>query len=230
MPIKRVQQITAWSYSRWAQYEECPYKAKLKFIEKLPEPGSVAMNRGGDIHKLAEKAIVWPRTKLAPELGRFAQEFKDLRKLKRVETELELAYTKTWDPCDWKDWDHAWVRIKIDLLTPPDKQGIIEVVDHKTGKPKPAYAPQLELYALGALLRYPQATAARTRLWYLDHGIISPEKKTEGMYQQSDVPALKKTWEKRVVPMLSDTKFAPKPGNYCTWCAFSKSKGGPCVY
>lgn len=230
MPIKKVQKITAWSYSRWAVYEECPAKAKYKFIDRLEEPGNKAMSRGGDIHKLAEAAVLEKRSKLPKELLRFATEFKAARKVKNVETELELAYTSTWESCDWKDWDNAWVRIKIDLLLPPDKTDTIEIIDHKTGRPKPAYAPQLELYALGGLLRYPQAKVARTRLWYLDHGIISPDKSKEGLYPSTAVPALKKTWEKRVIPMLSDTKFAPRPGNYCSWCHYRKANKGPCKF
>jgi hypothetical protein len=230
MPFKKVQKITAWSYSRWSQYEECPAKAKYKFLDKLPEPGSPAMERGSAIHQLAEKVVLEKRSKIPEELVRFAAEFREVRRAKGVETELELAYTRDWEPCDWKDWDHAWVRIKIDLLVPIDKGKVLSIVDHKTGRPKPAYAPQLELYALGALLRYPQANSARARLWYLDHGIISPERHTEGVYPQSAVPALKKKWEQRVIPMLSDKKFAPRPGNYCRWCTFSKAKLGPCRF
>ena len=43
--------VTAWSYSRYALYELCPLKFKLKHIDKIPEPGSPAMERGDRIHK-----------------------------------------------------------------------------------------------------------------------------------------------------------------------------------
>lgn len=230
MPIKKLQRITSWSISRYTTYEECPYKAKLKFIERRKEPGGKAMERGSDIHKLAENAVLEKRSKIPPELNRFATELREARKIKGVEVELELAYDSNWDPCESTDWDRAWCRIKIDLLIPNDKTKSIDVIDHKTGRQKPTYTPQLELYALGGLLRYPQARTARARLWYLDQGIISPERKSEGIYQQSEVPKLKKLWEQRIVPMMTDTRFAPKPGSYCSFCHFRRSNGGPCKF
>ena len=44
-----------WSYSRLTTWEQCPLKAKLKYIDGLKEPGSPAMDRGTAIHKDAEE-------------------------------------------------------------------------------------------------------------------------------------------------------------------------------
>ena len=35
-------------------------------------------------------------------------------------------------------------------------------------------------------------------------------------------------WEARAQKMLDDKKLEPAPGYFCKWCAFGKSKGGPC--
>ena len=52
------QRITSWSFSRWNVYNTCPAQAKYKFIDKLPEPGSPAMDRGSAIHKGVEQYIL----------------------------------------------------------------------------------------------------------------------------------------------------------------------------
>jgi hypothetical protein len=212
------------------------------------------MDRGGDVHLMAEHAVkgtapvaldfrsldaraagVAVKTlkakKLPAELSNFADEFNAARKHKGAEAELELAFTIDWDPCDWRDWDRAWVRIKIDLLLPPTaKDPTVEVIDHKTGRPREGYEEQLELYAIGALLRYPQAEEARSRLWYLDEGKIVPEAEDEGVFSRKQLPKLQKTWQQRTKPMLSDVRFAPNPGPACRWCHFKKSNGGPCPF
>ena len=46
--------VTAWSYSRYADYTQCPLKFKLKHIQRLPTKGSPAMDRGSAIHKEGE--------------------------------------------------------------------------------------------------------------------------------------------------------------------------------
>lgn len=254
MPTKRVERIKSWSYSRYSTYEKCPALAKYKFIEKRQEPGSTAMDRGSDIHLMAEHAVkgtappatefkalapahangtveLLKKGKLPEELGNFTKEFAAARKTKGVETELMLAFTSQWDACDWRDWNRAWVRIKIDLLLPPTiKAPVVKVIDHKTGRPRDDYDEQLELYAIGAFLRYPQAATADTRLWYLDQGLIAPDDPKEGVFKRAELPKLIKLWEQRITPMLNDAVFAPRPGPQCRWCAFSKAKSGPCVY
>jgi hypothetical protein len=236
VPTKAVKRITSWSYSRWAQYEECPLKAKLKFLDKLEpkeKPDRKALDRGTDIHALADEFIRGKLTPLPKELQLFKGEFTAARKLKGVATELEVAYDNEWNKCDWKDWDRAWVRIKIDLMMPPLRgaKPFVKIVDHKTGRLKETqYDPQLELYAISGLLEYPQAQSAITELWFLDAGEIRPKKPKEGTYARKDLPKLIKLWEQRVQPMLTDTKFAPKPGMYCPWCEYSKAKGGPCKF
>lgn len=227
MPTKRAMQITSWSISRWTTYNECPLKAKLKFIERREEPKGLALANGIKVHKLAEKAIVENKSKIPPELKRFSKEFIALRKEPDIETELDLAFDVNWDACEPTDWDRAWVRVKLDLLVPP-RRGLIDIVDHKTGRPKPIDPPQMELYGLAALLRYPQAKRARARLWYLDYGVIEPKK--DLFYHHNEIKAMQQEWNKRVTPMLNDTRFAPRPGNYCTWCHFRKANGGPCKY
>lgn len=218
-----VQQITAWSYSRWQTYQDCPQKAKFKFIDKLPEPGSSAMERGSAIHKLAEDFTAGKvRARgVPPELVKFKEEFKELKRLKPL-CEEQWAFTSNWQTTGWFDKD-AWLRVKMDAYYLENfKMGLI---DHKTGKVKEDHITQLGLYALAGFKKFPEIETAVASLWYLDHGTM-----TSREYTREQMAALQKEWERMSKPMLNDTKFLPKPGNSCRWCHFSKSKQGPCRY
>lgn len=218
--------ITAWSYSRWQCYEECPRKAKYKFIDKLKEPGSAAMDRGTAIHKMAEDYITGKTSKLATELKLFQHELAYLKKA-GAQCEQEWAFTSAWQPTGWFDND-AWWRVKTDVcleLTP----GEFTVQDHKTGKYNDSHHLQLDAYGLAAFLKYPHAETVYSVINYLDIG-PNAELPTEKAYDRKQLPALKKDWIKRTKPMLSDTTFAPRPGNYCRWCHFRKGNGGPCQF
>jgi len=222
-PKKQVAKLEQWSYSRYALYKQCPAKAKYKHIDKLPDPGSPAMERGTEIHALAERYAKGDLKKLPAELAKFKAEFLALKKLNPL-CEQEWAFTKEWKPTGWFDKE-CWVRVKTDAAYELES-GEAHVIDHKTGKVRTGeYAEQMELYALAGLLMFPKARQVWTRLWYLDHG----EEET-ALFMRKDLPMLIRKWNARTKPMLSDERFAPRPGYYCGWCPYSKEKGGPCKF
>lgn len=220
--------ITAWSFSRWGTYVECPRRAKYKFVDKLQEPSSPALENGTKVHAAIEAYLRGGR---APkELGQLKKEYAELRKLKPL-VEQEYAYRADWTPCDWFARD-AWCRVKVDALVPPvtdAKDPTVRLIDHKTGKLKELgeYDEQLELYGLAGLIQFPTAALSTGELWFVDHGRIVEARQTFG---RADEKKLKKKWEKAVKPMLSDTVFRPKPGNACRWCHFRKANNGPCEF
>jgi len=57
MPRKAPSNITAWSFSRWNTYEQCPRKAKYQIIDRMPIEQNDAMRRGSIIHILAEMYV-----------------------------------------------------------------------------------------------------------------------------------------------------------------------------
>ena len=230
--------ITSWSFSRYSDYKQCPLKAKLKHVDKLKEPPNEAMARGAAIHNIAEKYIKGEGRTLPVELKQFEAEFKMLRKqykkkINGMVVEDNWSFTKTWDETAWNDWIGCWVRIKLDCAHHIEDD-VMVVTDWKTGKfrveQNDGYIEQLELYALAALMLYPHLKEVRPRLAYLDVGVIFPAEDKPIVFTQADVPKLKKLWEKRTKPMLSDTTFAPRPNDKCKWCHFRKSNGGPCKF
>ena len=73
--------INQWSYSRLSCYEKCPKQAEFKFIKKIKEPGSPAMDRGKDMHKLCEEYIRGRFDELPKELKEFEEAFVKLKVL-----------------------------------------------------------------------------------------------------------------------------------------------------
>lgn len=239
--------ITSWSFSRLKVYQQCPFKAKLKFIDKLKEPSDPdgPMARGDRIHKLAQAYIEGKGRTLPAELALFPNAFKKLRAIYKktpanITVEETWAFRKDWSRTTWDDWNNCWVRIKVDVQWIDETT--VMIVDFKTGKYSPQwnldeYMEQLELYAAGALLFYADRgpnLKVIPALYFLDHEIIHPEPGTWKIYVPSDLPALKKKWEKTTKPMLNDKTFAPKPNRFCYNCHFRKDNvangGGQCKF
>lgn len=239
IPIKP---ITAWSYSRYSTYKQCPAKLRFSAIDKIKEPKNPAMERGAAIHDLAEGYLKGTLPKLPAELKLFKKEFDALRKqykksINGMVVEDNWAFTKDWDETQWNDWVHCWVRIKLDCAHHLDDTTMI-ITDWKTGKFRTDmnedYLEQLELYALAALLLHAHIERVMPRLAYTDQGMFYPAPGEEVMFTRADIPRLKKLWEKRVKAMLNDKIFAPKPNRFCNWCFFRKSNaaagGGQCKF
>lgn len=226
-----VKQHKSWTPTKLAQYTECPAKAMYKHIDKLREPPSPALDRGTEIHNAAEGFITKREPKLHSDLKMKKTKamlvlLQKEYKLRKVRVELELAFTKEWKACHWLAKD-VYVRFKIDAVHFL-KGGEVRVIDWKTGKFKESqdYDEQLEAYCL-ALLISGLATRARSTLWFTDSDDVVDSKE---VFTVKDLPALKKKWEKKAKPMLTDTKHSPRPSFGCKWCPFSCNKGGPCEF
>lgn len=233
--------VTSWSFSRYGDYKKCPLAFKLKHIDKIAEPKSAAMQRGIDIHNLAEAYVVGKIAKLPPELANFKEEFTKLRKMYKAKklpmvVEDSWAFTVDWEETQWNNWVQCWVRIKLDCAH-YEEGNVMFVTDYKTGKMSEyknvEYMEQLELYALAALLMAaePEKVTIKPRLLYLDSGDTYPPVGQEITYTFKDLPKLKKTWEQRVKPMMTATNFPPRANDGCRWCFYGQSgkatKGGP---
>lgn len=277
---KKVRQFVAWSFSRFQDYRECPAKAAYKHIDKvhgttdygdaevdrlvaarssgklveLPEK-TPPMVKGSVVHVLAQQFTKGDTKKLPVELDTFRKEFRELRRYTVIE-EKQWAFTVDWEPCGWKDWDRAWLRVMVDAHY-DEGGGKFCIIDYKTGKApvtEPAYylkrklavpkrnnpnfdfwntekfsqhEEQREIYAVAIFVMYPDAEMVRASHWYTDAGVEYHNTYT----RQDDLERLKKKWEKAVRPMMNDRSFVPRPSpSACKFCDFSKGRGGPCRY
>jgi len=227
-----VRQITQWSLSRLQTYEQCPFKAKCAYIDKIPYVRGPAQIRGDEIHKEAEAFLIGKKRKLPPSLKNYEEDFLRCRAAaKDPEAELfveqQWGFRVDWSPTTWFGKD-VWGRMIADMVIVHG--GHVKIEDHKTGKAYPdKHAEQLEINAIVGLHRFPEAQTASGHIWYLDiPKVEQPELTLE--FSRSDLPKLEKKYVNRVRPMLADKKFAPRPGWYCKWCDYAKAKGGPCRY
>ncbi len=230
--------VTAWSYSRYADYQQCPLKFKLKHIDKLKEPGSPAMQRGSDIHKKGELYLTATgKPKLPEEYKHFASEMAQLRKLDPL-VEQQWGFTSSWQPASGDGRDpHGWfandtyLRIVTDVSVVYDDT-TADIIDFKTGKMYATNQDQMDLFSTGPFMKFTKLELVTTRLWYLD----IPDTTGQGEntvvqeFTRDDFERIKKEWAKRIRPMFMDKKFPPKPNDKCRWCHFRKENGGPCKY
>jgi hypothetical protein len=220
--------LTAWSYTRYADYKRCPMFFAYKHLLRIKEPAGPAMQRGRDIHKEGEVYLSSPRKprKVPDSYGHFREEMEQLRGL-NPSVEQQWGFRQDWTPTGWFDKD-CWTRNVLDVCVVYDDH-TADVIDHKTGKKYGSNDEQMELFGLVTFCKFPEVIEVTTRLWYLD--IADPrENRVEADFKKADEAALKKDWAKKVKPMFMDRKFPPRPNDKCKWCFLSKEKGGPCKF
>lgn len=220
--------IKSWSYSKLTDFEQCPLKAKLKHVDRIPEEKAPAAERGTAIHQLAEDFVRGLLPVLPKELAKFSDEFLSLRKQMeagQVSLEGEWGFDKNWEVTDYKT---AWLRMKLDARShiTPNKA---VVVDYKTGKRygnEIKHGEQTVLYGLAEILREPQIDEVTVELWYLDVDELHTQTFTRGQILKY-LP----TFEKRGSAVTSATSFPARPNVFsCKWCPFGPAKGGQCEF
>ncbi len=223
-------QIKSWSYSRLGDFETCAYRAKLKIIDKIPEPerplkpGQTehANDRGTRIHDEIEKYIRGRRKDIPVEAAKhFKAEIESLRArfiAKTVSLEGEWGFNREWEIAPYPG---AWLRMKCDAVIHMSPKHIV-VVDYKTGRKfgnEIKHGEQVQLYALAAAIRYPEVDIIDVELWYLDQDELTHETKPikKWLYHL-------KPFNNRGLKMTNATEFKANPSSYaCKWCPYKDS-------
>lgn len=168
---------------------------------------------------------------------------KTLRKTKGVFTQARIVVDKAWnrlveDP-DRNIWARGvWGRMVLDVLVVGAKKA--RVIDYKSGnidkktgeiRERAEYHDSMRLYQIGVLSVYPKVTEVTAEMAFLD----APPKlevpfKSLPVLRRVELATAKATMEAKLLPMMSDTVFAPRPGYQCNWCSYSKDKDGPCPF
>ena len=219
--------IPTWSFSRIQDFEQCKRRAKLKYLDKIPEPerplppGKTehANDRGTRIHDAGER-FARGGIELIPELQKFKPEFERLKALYaagKVSLEGEWAMDRSWEPVAWASSD-AWLRLKLDalvFLSPTEAVAI----DYKTGKRfgnEVKHNEQLQLYQLVTFLRYPKLETIHVELWYLD-----VDELVTVTYTRNQGLRFRRSFENRGNAMTTCTEFPPNPNIFsCKWCPY----------
>jgi RecB family exonuclease len=226
--------ITAWSISRLFDFEACPHRSYLRIIAKAPTPQfdeSHPMVRGRRIHEEVELYISGRSDKF-PSSGKKLEtvlEFcKEQHAQGRATCEEKWGFTNEWAICDWFD-SSVWLRMATDCyISINDDEAII--YDWKTGKSignEVKYMQQMQLYAVGAFMRYPELEHVDVKLGFLDDGKVR-----EKSYQRDHkINTLIFRFTERASRMTSCVDFRPKPNaTNCKWCPFGPSGTKACIY
>ena len=108
--------IPSWSISRVHTYEQCPYRAKLQWLDRIPDKQpKTAADRGSEIHLEAEN-YVCGNAEFTQNLRHFKRDFDALAarfKQGSVVCEEEWGFDRNWQVTDWK---RAWLRLKCDAV------------------------------------------------------------------------------------------------------------------
>lgn len=227
--------ITQWSFSKLSTFEQCKFRAKLQYVDKIPEPerplppGKTehANDRGTRIHEAAE-FFVKEDIRLIPELEKFKEEFTHLRSLYKsgmVSLEGEWAHNKDWDPVAWNSSD-AWLRLKLDaFIRVSPSQGI--VVDYKTGRMfgnEIKHGEQGQLYMASSFVRFPELQEITVEFWYLDQDDI-----ISATYTRKQSEHFLRKFTQRGDIITSCTDFTPSPNIFsCKWCPYGPKGTGHC--
>ena len=229
-----VKNITSGSHSRLSTFKLCKNRAKLAYVDRIPEPERALPAgktehpnvRGERVHTAAEK-FVQGGVELVDELKSFEVELVQMRELHKqgkVSLEGEWAYDKDWNPVSWQSYN-VWMRIKCDAVVFMSPEHAV-VIDYKTGKRfgnEVKHAEQMQLYQLGAFLRYPKLKLVDVELWYTDLDELHPMRfrRDQGLRFAAKV-------ESDMARMISEEVFPPNPSVYnCRWCPYKPTdKGG----
>ena len=229
--------IKAWSYSRLAIFEQCRLRAKLAYIDKIPEPerplpeGKTehANDRGTRIHEGAE-FYVKDNVELLPELKQhFEAEFKALRalfRLGKVSLEGEWGFDRDWTPVDYHS-ANVWTRIKLDAMVHISKiHGV--VIDYKSGRRSGneiKHAEQMQLYQLAAFLKYPELEILDVELWYTDINEL-----VHMRFTRAQGLRFYNGFDRRGAAITDEKIFPANPNIFsCRYCPYGPGGTGHCT-
>jgi CRISPR/Cas system-associated exonuclease Cas4 (RecB family) len=226
--------IMALSHSRINDFDQCPLKFKLKYIDKLPEfkmdakGKSPHLIKGEKIHKYLEDFVNHRKEGRdtdensldAVENGKeFADRVIDEYGSENVFAELKLAVDKNWEPCDWFA-PQTYMRAIVDFSAYGENQS--EAIDWKTGKfvqytPESGFG-QLELTAGFIFALKPEIERVKTRYAYVEH-----RKAVNKEYNNSDFIPIRQYFDAKSEQINAEDKFLAKKNRFCNWCEATKS-------
>lgn len=234
--------LMPWSYSKLDLWAQCPLKARLQYIDKIPQPASEALIAGNAIHKAFEKYV-----KKESSLDQVHKVFDHFRKVFATDAEKEVkkirgAYPRHVENCVENKWGFSisdvgelsrcrtwfekevWLRAVADVVLHTKSE--VTIYDYKTGKVYPHHETQGMLYAWAVLSAYPEMKKCKVKFLYVETGEVA-----EWKYSRAVCTAASKLFTRRVDAMNADTTYKPTPNRFCNWCGYQKycpERGGKC--
>jgi hypothetical protein len=141
-----------------------------------------------------------------------ADQFRALKGTLYVEN--QFAIDAQFHPCNWKDWDNAWLRGIVDALWVDGT--VAKAIDWKTGKKKPN-SDQLALFALLVFFHFPEVQTVRTMFVWL-----KTAQKDREDFTREDIPKLWALFTndlQRLKNSMETDTWIPRTSGLCSkWC------------
>lgn len=227
----------ALSHSRLSDFNQCPRKFKLKYLDKaqnmLIDEGnkSVHLVRGNNVHKALETYVVKRKDGLEanleysrnlPEVNAtvpLIEKYIDAFGIQNVHPERQVCISADWNQDEWFS-KKAYYRAIFDLISLAPNVAVIS--DYKTGKftdytPDNGYG-QLELSAAIALSIF-DVEKVNTEYLYVDH-----KKTIVKTFDQSDKSRLIAHFNAESDKVSAEKVFDPTKNQFCRWCDATKEQ------
>ena len=247
--IDPVKPAFRWSFSQWETYNGCPAKWNFGSRMKLPRsPAGAAAQRGLDLHDRVEhyikkdvgveellaagpavrEGIEFQRAQVARKYIPILDEFRN-HPNGDVYTEKKLAFDSGWYLCPPVSKFASCVGV-LDAARFTRRRnvddGMLEIGEWKSGKPKDTHADQRKLYAMFGMKTW-MADEVRVTTYYLED-TAPPERVV--LKTMAGFHKLAALWDNRIHTMQRDSICAPRPSWTCRFCDYAKDKGGPCQF
>lgn len=220
-----------YSFSKISLFYQCPFKFKLKYIDKIKPPFEInkALEKGRFIHSLIENyfnstAKLEDEFKLSTkdEIENYKNIFESLKdkeffkklsklKNKNVEMPLSLNFKK-------ENVEAGGLNYKASLIGFIDFFGFLEknsivIIDWKTGKvPKEPNILQVKIYALWAFLTFNVETV-HTCFYYVEHN-----KKKCFVFKNEDKEKIEKEILSKIKYIENEKEFRKQTSPLCDYC------------
>lgn len=227
----------ALSHSRLNDFQQCPRKFYLKYIEKAKNfqiddsNKSIHLVRGNNVHKALENYVIARKNGIPPEelISKNLPEVESTKPLiekyisafgiDNVHPEKKVCISDEWRSLEWFS-KQAFYRGIFDLICLSQKAALVG--DYKTGKftdyTPPSGFGQLELSAAIALSIYDVEEVAVTYL-YVDH-----KQQINKTYTQKDRIKLVEHFQDQHDKVNEEKAFDPTKNKFCKWCDATKEQ------
>lgn len=166
------------SHSRLSNFEQCPLKFELLYIDRsVKDTGSEHSRYGDRVHEaLAAYCTTGNPQDLTAETARFRPAADRIRAIPGDRyCEYQMAVDEYGSPCDWFD-SRAWLRGIADVLVVDGTKA--RCFDWKTGKVRAQDLTQLQLFATLIQWHFPEVTEVLSAFVWLKESKVTPLKVT----------------------------------------------------
>jgi len=224
-----------YSVSKLGTYNQCPYKFKLNYIDKIKVPFETnkALLKGSHIHKILENNFDYGtsfKTSYVYNQNHMLETFEIVRKFENSElgdlfkqlipiSNLEENFAFNFDKELTKyRGDNTHFRGSADLYYVKDNKGFI--FDYKSGKDKSKEEfgyDQACMYAIYMFIRYPNIDNVKAVFVFIEHNTTKSY-----IFTKDQLNAYLEYFKSKVNIIENDNTFKKKPSALCNWCSFKE--------